>query len=343
MGLRLPQFPAPTTIRQPPVMTTPPDLSRLIPGDRVQDPFLVLEVETRAGDHPHTVLTLGNSSGSIPTSPFWAEEQSRIAGITKRTVVQVTGEVSTYREKRQLRVTSIRVLPEGTINGSRLLPSVGNTGPYWACLDRLRNDMTAPRLRTVLDLFYQDPEFRQRYEECPASTVGHHAEIGGLLKHTSEVATIAVAIAAAAGADEDLVMAGVLLHDIGKLAAYRWDGAFEATDLNALHGHVVLGAMMLDRAVRACLIPPCTELELSILIHLVLSHHGKQEFGAPVPPLTLEAEVIHYADNASAKTASMGNAIKCAGNFAEGALVSSSGIWQVDRRRIYRGRSDWGA
>jgi 3'-5' exoribonuclease len=280
--------------------------------------------------------------GSIQTAPFWAEEQSRIAGIAKRTVVQATGEVSTYRDKRQLKVTSIRVLPEGAVQPSSLLPSVGDPGPYWACLDRLRNDITAPRLRAVLDLFYQDPEFRRRYEECPASTMGHHAEIGGLLKHTSEVAAIGVAIAAVAGADEDLVVAGVLLHDIGKLAAYRWDGVFETTDLNTLHGHVVLGAMMLDRAVRACPIPPCTDQELSILIHLVLSHHGKQEFGAPVPPLTLEAEVIHYADNASARTASMGNAIKCAANFSGGALVSSSGIWQVDRRRVYRGRSDWG-
>jgi 3'-5' exoribonuclease len=313
------------------------------PGDRVQDPFLVLEVETRAGDHPHTVLTLGNSTGRIQTAPFWAEDQARIAGIGRRMVVQVIGEVATYREKRQLKVSSIRVLPEGTIEPARLLPSVGEVRKYWAYLDRLRGEIKGPRLRAVLNLFYEDPEFRQRYEECPASTSGHHAEIGGLLKHTSEVAAIGVAIARAAQADEDLVVAGVLLHDIGKLTAYRWDGAFEPTDLNALHGHVVLGALMLDRAVRGQPSPPCSDLELAILIHLILSHHGKQEFGAPVPPLTLEAEVIHYADNASAKTASMGDAIRSAANFSDGALVSAQGVWQVDRRRVYRGRSDWGA
>lgn len=303
----------------------------------------MLEVETRAGDHPHTVLILGNRTGSVPTAPFWADEQSKIAGIIKRTVVQVIGEIATYRDKRQLKVTSIRVLPAGTLEPMRLLPSVGDVRRYWAYLDRLRSEIKGRRLRTVLDLFYEDPDFRRRYEECPASTVGHHAEIGGLLKHTSEVAAIAVAIARAARADEELVVAGVLLHDIGKLQAYRWDGAFEATDLNALYGHVVLGAMMLDRAVRGCPEPPCNEQELAILTHLILSHHGKQEFGAPVPPLTLEAEVIHYADNASAKTASMGDALRTSANFAEGALLSSSGVWQVDRRRVYRGRSDWGA
>ncbi|NOT06706.1 MAG: HD domain-containing protein [Gemmatimonadales bacterium] len=323
-------------------MTAPPDLTRLAPGDRVQDPFLVLEVETRSGDHPHTVLTLGNSTGSIQTAPFWAEEQSKIAGIGKRSVVQIIGEVATYRDKRQLKVSSIRVLPTGTVEPARLLPSVGDVSRYWAYVDRLRGEIKGPRLRAVLDLFYEDPEFRERYEQCPGSTIGHHAEIGGLLKHTSEVLAIAQAIARAARADEDLVTAGVLLHDIGKLEAYRWDGAFEATELNALQGHVVLGAFMLDRTVRAASPSPCSDQELAILTHLVLSHHGKQEFGAPVPPLTLEAEVIHYADNASAKTSSMAEAINTAANFAEGALVSSQGVWQVDRRRVYRGKSDWG-
>lgn len=324
-------------------MTAPPNLTTLVPGDRVQDPFLVLEVETRTGDHPHTVLLLGNSSGTIQTAPFWTEDGPKIAGIGKRTVVQVIGEVAAYKDKRQLKVSSIRVLPSGTIEPARLLPSVGDVRRYWGYLDRLRTEIRGPRLRGVLDLFYQDPEFRERYEQCPASVGGHHAELGGLLKHTSEVAAIALAIARAARADEDVVVAGVLLHDIGKLDAYRWDGAFETTDLNALHGHVVLGALMLDRTARARSPLPCTEQELAILLHLVLSHHGKQEFGAPIPPLTLEAEVLHYADNASAKTASMSDALRTTANFTDAALVSTQGIWQVDRRRIYRGRSDWGA
>jgi 3'-5' exoribonuclease len=324
-------------------MTAPPDLSRLVPGDRVQDPFLVLEVETRPGEHPHTVLTLGNSTGTIQTAPFWTEDGPKIAGIGKRAVVQVIGEVASYKEKRQLKVSSIRVLPSGLVEPARLLPSVGDVRRYWGYLDRLRGEIRGPRLRAVLGLFFEDAEFRRRYEECPASTVGHHAELGGLLKHTSEVAAIAVAIARAARADEDLVVAGVLLHDIGKLEAYRWDGAFEATDRNALHGHVVLGALMLDQVVRAQVPSPCTEQELDILLHLVLSHHGKQEFGAPIPPLTLEAEVLHYADNASAKTASMAEALRTAANFAEGSLVSTQGVWQVEKRKVYRGRSDWGA
>lgn len=324
-------------------MIVTPDLPRLAIGERVQDPFLVLDVETRGGDHPHTVLTLGNSTGRIQTAPFWAEDQPKIAGIGKRTIVQVIGEVVHYKERRQLKVSSVRVLPTGAIDPGKLLPSVGEVQRYWAYLDRLRGEIRGPRLREVLGLFYEDPDFRKRYEQCPGSTSGHHALIGGLLKHTVEVAAIGLAIAKAAGADQDLVLAGVLLHDIGKLDAYRWDGAFEATDLNALHGHVVLGALMLDRAVRNCPTPPCTDQEVDILLHLILSHHGKRELGAPVPPLTLEAEVLHHADIASARTASMADAVASEANFAADALVSSQGVWSVDRRRVYRGNSDWGA
>lgn len=103
-----------------------------------------------------------------------------------------------------------------------------------------------------------------------------------------------------------------------------------------LHGHVALGMLMLDRRVRSENPAPCTDHELAILQHLIASHHARQEFGAPVPPMTLEAEVLHFADNASAKTAAM------SGNFA-GALVSAKSLWQQERRRAYRGNSGWGA
>lgn len=260
-------------------------------------------METRGGDYPHTVLTLGNSTGRIETAPFWAEDQPKIAGIGKRAVVQVIGDVVSYRDKRQLKVSSVRVLPAGTIEPQGLLPSVGDVERYWIYLDRLRGEIKGKRLRGVLDLFYEDPEFRKAYEECPGSMSGHDARLGGLLKHTAEVAAIAIAIGKTAGADQELVVAGVLLHDIGKLDSYRWDGVFEATDLETLHGHVVLGALMLDRAVRSASPRPCTDLELAILSHLILSHHGTRELGAPVSPATLEAEVLHQANLASGKTA----------------------------------------
>ena len=165
----------------------------------------------------------------------------------------------------------------------------------------------------------------------------------GCCEHTCEVAAIGRAIAKVCRADAEIVLAGALLHDIGKLEAYRWEGAFEVTERGTLarprharHAHA-RPARRLRRTRH-----PAPTASSRILHHLIASHHGRQEFGAAVSPMTLEAEVLHFADNASAKTASMADALTDADNFAGEALVSARGLWQLDRRRAYRGSSDWG-
>jgi 3'-5' exoribonuclease len=322
---------------------TQPVLPELPVGARVQDPFMVLDVESRGGDTPHTVLTLGNAHGRLQSAPFWPSDSHKIAGVIKGSVVQVIGTVGAYRDRRQLAVDSIRVLPRDQVDWHALMPSVGDVTRYWKAVDRWRAEIRGPRLARILGLFYDDPLFRERYEQCPASTSGHHAALGGLLKHTCEVVHIGLGICRLhPGADPDLVLAGVLLHDIGKLDSYRWDGVFETTVPGSVIGHVVLGGLMLDRRVRAETPLPCSEEELLLLQHLVLSHHGKLEFGAPVAPMTLEAEIIHFADNASAKTASMDEALRDPENFAGTSEISVRTLWQIDKRRAWRAASDWG-
>lgn len=324
-------------------MPAPVSLPELSPGQRVQDPLLVLEVESRgSGETAHTVVTFGNATGRLASAPFWPAEQHLVAGVRKGQVAQVIGEVQTYRDRRQLKVTSLRILPPAMVHPRDLLPAVPDPERYWELLDRWRTEIRGPRLRAVLDLFFADAEFRARFEQCPASTAGHHAMIGGLLKHTAEVAAIARAISRAANADGDLVLAGVLLHDIGKLEAYRWETHFAVTDAGALVGHVVLGSQMVNRAVRAQDPMPCTEEELLLLQHLILSHHGRLEYGAAVLPMTLEAEVLHYADNASAKTAAMADALADEENFQPGEGQSQRRIWSLDQRRVFRSGADWG-
>ncbi|HEX6090356.1 MAG TPA: HD domain-containing protein [Gemmatimonadales bacterium] len=320
-----------------------PDLKRARLGDRLQDPLLVMEVQQRSFgvDKECTVLTLGNASGSIDSAPFWGADQAQLAGVERGHVAQVIGEVGHYRGRRQLSITSIRVLPRDSVDRRQLLPSVGETDSYWKKLDEWRQGIAGRRLRRTLDLFFEDAEFRQRFEECPASVSGHHSALGGLLKHVCEVAHIARAIGKTCKADRDLLLAGALLHDIGKIESYSWDGIFAHTDRGRLLGHVVLGSLMLDRRVAQEPAPPCSGEGLTILHHLILSHHGQLEFGAAVPPMTLEAEILHYADNASAKAASMADAITDPENFNGEEPMSARGIWQLDRRRAYRGSVDW--
>ncbi|HEX9693087.1 MAG TPA: HD domain-containing protein [Gemmatimonadales bacterium] len=323
-------------------MTTLVDLPALEEGDRVNAPLLVREVRQRrqANGDPYTVLTLGNSTGALESEPFWPHRQEVVRGIRAGHVVMTQGHVSLYRDRRQLTVLSLRVLTPESIDWGDLLPSVGSVDRFWEVLDAWRRDVAKPRLRAVLDAFYEADTFRHAYEQCPAAVRGHHAMLGGLLKHTVEVAAIGRTIARTSGADPDLVLAGALLHDIGKLETYRWDGMFRYTERGRLIGHVALGALMLENRLRETVPHPCTDAERDMLLHLVLSHHGRLEFGSPVVPATLEADVLHWADIASAKTTSFVDVLRDPEQFAHGEF--STPQWTLDHRRVYRGSSDWG-
>ena len=319
------------------VPRTPVSIPDLPLGAHVEDMLLVCDVEqrTQSDGSPFVILTLGNGSGRLKTAPFWSSEVHKVEGIEKGAVVSVIGDVGEYRGDRQLKVGSIRSVPREMVDWAHLLPSVGDVAPWWATVDKWIADMADGPWKKTVALFYTDGEFRSRYERCPASLTNHHAELGGLLKHTVEVGAIAKTMAKAAGANWELVLAGVLLHDIGKLDAYAWDGPFAMTEPGSLMGHVVLGSLMLDRRLDEEEQPPLSDAERLVLQHLVLSHHGELEFGSPVRPMTLEAEILHLADDASASTANLAAALRENANFGDGDSVSKP-IWSLDRRRVYR-------
>ena len=284
-------------------MANLPDLSSLQQGTRLQDPLLVRGVETRQSDNgPFTVLTLGNGSGTIATAPLWLADQPRVAGIATGDVVQVSGEVATYRNKRQLSVSSIRVLPPDSVDWHDLLPSVGRPGPFWETVDRWLPEIEPRRLRGAVESFFLDDRFRSRFGECPAAMAGPQATLGGLLKHTVEVAAVARTLGRVLGADPSLTLAGALLHDIGKLEAFEWEAGFRLSAAGRRLGPAVLGTVMLQ--VRLCpeAAPLLTMAELHELQHIQLV---AGDFDA-VQPNTLSAKTIALADGASVQGAAAG-------------------------------------
>lgn len=312
-------------------------------GTAVREVFLLQELEHRNGDTPHTILTFTYPGGRLRSAPFWPSDRHRIEHLRRGQAVEVAGVIGSWKDRRQLNVESIQPLPPDKSPWEALLPSIGSPDPWWRLLDGWRTTIRGPRLADTLALLFDAPAFRHDFERCPASPNGHHARLGGLLQHTCEVAHLALATAAVTpGADRDLVLAGALLHDIGKVESYRWNGVFELTVPGRTIGHVVLGARMLDRAVARAPHIQCTLHELDLLHHLVLSHHGRLEYGSPVLPLSLEGEILCYADLTSARTASFQEALVNPELFAGDEPFSTGSVWQLDHRRVWRGRSDWG-
>lgn len=323
-------------------------IPQLVPGDRVQSDFLVLErteKKTANGD-PFAILTLGNATGKIDTAPIWSDKLSWADGAERGRVVQAIGELSIYGKngsaRRQLMLTApLSVLPENAIDVSAFLETVGDCTQLWDWVDKQRTAMQSKTLKSVVDLFFANDEFRVRFERTPGSTGGHHAKIGGLLLHTFEVASIARATARTTRANQDLVFAGAMLHDIGKVEAYEvGPSGFAHTPCGLLLGHVVLGALMLERAIARLGHAICSDGQLLELQHMILSHHGSLEFGSPVQPMTAEAEIVHWADESSAKASDMMDSIEDASNFTGGREVSDGRPWRV-RRHVYRRPHGW--
>lgn len=333
----------------------PINVATLVPGTRVHHELRVVERDikkTKNGD-PYALLTLGNRHGEIKTAPVWHDKLHWVDGAEPGTIVQAIGEVKTYvdgtRAKRQLELSApLRIVASSAINLDEFLPRVDDDlTTLWSSLDKVRGEVSSAKLRKVLAVFYDDDLFRLQFEKAPASTRGHHAKVGGLLRHVTEVTFIARTIAnsmrtgAVNPVNLDLVITGALLHDVGKVESYRVSPiGFETTPCGHLIGHIVLGALMLERRLAALGASICSEQQLLELQHLILAHHGTLEFGSPIRPMTLEAEIVHWADESSAKANSFVESAGDPSNFAGGGEFSER-IWMLDNRRLWQRLHGW--
>jgi 3'-5' exoribonuclease len=133
----------------------------------------------------------------------------------------------------------------------------------------------------------------------PAAQLVHHAYRGGFLEHILQIARVGIMLAETYGADRDIVIAGALLHDIGKLQELSYETTTSYSREGNLLGHIAIGLVMVREAAQA--IPDFPETLRTQIEHLVLSHHGSYEFGSPVEPMTVEAFILSAADELDAK------------------------------------------
>src|SRR6185437_8325603 len=261
-------------------------------GERVQETLRVVEraERTRSGGEPYVVLTLGNATGQIDTEPIWSNllDSGWADGAIRGALVQVIGDLTRYTargfSRRQLKLSApLRALPRDSQPLDDFIPHVNESSEQlWDRLDKVRHEIRSDPLRAVLALFFDDEPFRLRFERMPASIGGHHSMRGGLLLHVGEVAYIGRTIARAMRAHVDLVVAGALLHDIGKVEAYdvTWDG-FVRTPAGFLVEHVVLGSLMLQRRLAEAGQDLCTFAQQLELQHLFCHIMDGSSTGVP--------------------------------------------------------------
>jgi 3'-5' exoribonuclease len=259
-------------------------------------PFLLRDKNVSTARTGATMLrvTLADRSGTIPGVSFKVTSAQAQALVTGQGV-DVWGSVDEYNGQLQVRVE--RLAPAELAPLADFLPVARRPlAEMKRELEQLRASVEQPQLATLLQaVFVDDQLLYQSFIEAPAAKSFHHACIGGLLEHSLSVARLVLAAYTLyPELDRDLVLTGALLHDLGKAGAYD-HASFEMTDEGALWGHLYSSASLVER--KALEIPGFDpDLRLR-LVHAILAHHVKIEHGSPVLPMTLEAIVLHYADN----------------------------------------------
>lgn len=278
-------------------------IEELREGDRFDDLFLVKSAklgETRAGK-PYLILVVMDKSGEV-SGPVWENaEEVRLLCEPGR-VVHCRGLVQSYRDKIQLKFDTLAETDDQAVKLSDYLPSAPRGREEMVAeLQQIIATVKNPYLRKLLNYFFGKSSLWLRFQEAPAAKGVHHAYIGGLLEHSLSVATVADAIARHyQGVDHSLLISGALLHDIGKLEELKIEnGVVDYTVQGRLKGHLVIGSEMVDRA--AAKIADCPRELVEQLQHLILSHHGRLEFGSPTVPMTVEAFILNLLDDLDAK------------------------------------------
>ncbi|MHB0938939.1 MAG: 3'-5' exoribonuclease YhaM family protein [Armatimonadota bacterium] len=245
-------------------------------------------------------LTLGDRSGTLDAKVFNNGEE--IAGrIAEGMVVGITGKAESYQGNLQLNLDTMEPW-DGAVNKADFMPAyAGDVAALEAKLDALIASLSDPDLSALIRTIFSEPELRRRYCEAPAGKGVHGAYLHGLLEHVVRQAELAEAACQCyPQANRDLVIAGVLLHDIGKIDEYSWELTIDITPRGRLLGHAVIGDLLVYERGRELGIAEETATRLR---HLILSHHGTRDFGAVVLPHTLEAVILHACDNLEAKAA----------------------------------------
>jgi 3'-5' exoribonuclease len=265
--------------------------------------FLCQQKEVRAGRNGDFLsVTLLDATGRIAAKIFDDVDRLR-AEFEEGEFVKVRARANLYGGRMQLIVENIRRVnaEQDRALGFReedCVPSAPR--PVDEMWDELQARLAAMQSDALKQLVMA---IVSRYEAglrtWPAAQVVHHAYRGGYLEHVLKIAETSRHLACAYGADPDLVLAGALLHDIGKLQELAYDGTTTYSREGRLLGHIALGVILVREVARS--IPDFPPELLTQVEHLVLSHHGSRDLGSPVEPMTAEAFILSMTDDLDAK------------------------------------------
>lgn len=275
--------------------------------DKINRIFLVTAKgkKTTKQGKPYLDLELTDKTGQIPAK-MW-DDNGSVAQMeslfAKDDFIQVQGNIDDFQGTLQLKINSLKKVDPKKIDLSDFVAQTGqDIELLWAQILEITESIQNADLSKLVSVFLKDTDLITAFKRAPASIKHHQPYIGGLLEHTVKLLNLAQGLFVTYPLlNRDLLLVGILLHDIGKTKEYQFHLRPEHTDEGRLVGHTILGILMLEEKVKE--IKDFPQDLLMRLRHLVVSHHGEKIYGTPVVPMTAEALAIHYLDNLDARMA----------------------------------------
>jgi 3'-5' exoribonuclease len=302
----------------------------------VIDFFMVKSVNVKTGStgKPYLDVTLGDNTGEINGKKWDVGSSDHL--LKEKDIVKIIAVVTEFNSQLQLKIQRIRkAVPESNPD------DIMDMGDFVKAAPEAPEDMYDYIFRTCDSI--KDDDYRklclrvlednkEKLMYYPAASKNHHAELGGLLYHTKRMLMNGERVCQVyTNLNKDIVIAGVVLHDIQKIFEIDADTDGMASGYSfegQMLGHIVMGVKYIDKLADETELP----YEKKIMMeHMVLSHHYEPEFGSPKKPLFAEAEVLHYLDILDARMYDMEEAVA---HTEPGGF--SDRVWTLDNRRIYK-------
>jgi 3'-5' exoribonuclease len=283
-----------------------PFVNEVEPNRVITTSFLVhsKEIRQKKSGEVYLSLLLGDRTGELDAK-MWDNVADVLDSFDRDDFVKVKGLIQVFHNRPQLTIHKMRRMDSSEIDFADYFPcSRRDPAEMWAELRGIVCRMSNPHLKRLLEAMLDDPEIAERYRRAPAAKQIHHAYLGGLLEHVLSLCALARMTAGHyENLDRDLLLAGVVLHDIGKIYELNYERGFSYSNDGQLVGHIAIALRMLSEKLSG--LPDFPPLLRSLVEHMILSHHGQLEFGSPKLPQFPEALLLHYIDDMDSKMACM--------------------------------------
>ncbi len=322
--------------------TTPTHINirDLKPGAFLSGVYSLVNPQTAVtrGGKPYFKSLIRDASGEAAVRK-WTFDEAMLPEVTATGYAHVDGRVEMYNGQLQIVLDHIQAVEVSVSDLVALLPATHkNIDEMFAQVKTLLHSMSDPGMRALADAYLTDEAMMAAFRHAPAATNVHHAWIGGLLEHTHQLLHLAERMLPLyAQLNRDIVLQGLFLHDLAKTVELEWEKGFNYTMDGQLIGHLVRGAIWLQ--LKAALAARTSGIRLSnetitVLQHILLSHHGSLEHGAAKLPSTPEAIFIAMLDNLEAKTTIAIHAV-ARDRLHSGNADFTERVWSLDTR-MYR-------